>query len=111
MKEIIAVTGEIIYVDDEYFDALSAVPWRVIKGGRTSYARTFAVTNKVSVLMHRLIMNTPDGLTVDHIDHNGLNNQKSNLRNCDRCQNAQNVQKQIKRRRKSCFKGITHIKH
>lgn len=43
--------------------------------------------------MHRLIMNTPIGLTVDHIDHDGLNNQKTNLRNCTMKENSMNKSK------------------
>lgn len=34
-------------------------------------------TNKPTYL-HRLLLNCPKGLEVDHIDHNKLNNRKSN---------------------------------
>jgi len=40
--------------------------------------------------MHRVIMNTPIHLEVDHVDHNTLNNQRYNLRNCSHCQNSKN---------------------
>lgn len=40
--------------------------------------------------MHRVIMETPDGLQVDHIDGDGLNNRRNNLRNVTRAQNACN---------------------
>ena len=35
----------------------------------------------VCVLMHRQIMESPEGIQVDHKDRNRLNNQRSNLRN------------------------------
>ena len=40
--------------------------------------------------MHRLIMDEPKGLIVDHRDHNGLNNRRSNLRLCTNAQNQYN---------------------
>lgn len=42
------------------------------------YARTY-IDGK-SVTMHRLIMNPPNNLVVDHINHNTLDNRRSNLR-------------------------------
>ena len=46
---------------------------------------------QVGVKMHRLIMNAPSGIEVDHIDHCGLNNQRLNLRLATNPQNQQNT--------------------
>jgi len=43
------------------------------------------------ILMHRLILQAPKGMLVDHIDHNGLNNTRDNLRLATRSQNGYNA--------------------
>jgi hypothetical protein len=79
-------------VDDEDFDFLNQWKWFSFKGGKTRYVIRDVLLNgeRVKINMHRLIMNTPDTLEVDHIDHNGLNNQKHNLRNCIHRENCSN---------------------
>lgn len=82
----------IVKVDDEDYDYLMKWSWTVLVKNHTCYAFMGNKIDKSSkvIMMHRLIMKTPKGMVVDHIDHNGLNNQKSNLRNCTRMQNASN---------------------
>lgn len=58
--------------------------------------------------MHRLIMNTPDGMVTDHIDGNGLNNQRKNLRICTHTENMAN--RKIHINNTSGYKGVTWSK-
>jgi len=57
-----------------------------------------------SIKMHRQIMNAPDHLVVDHIDHNGLNNRKENLRICTFAENCRNLR--ASRHKSSKYKGV-----
>lgn len=92
MKEIKLTQGYVALVDDEDYEFLNQWKWYVNKNTIHRYAmRTVNIKRHfVKIMMHRLIMQTPVGMDVDHIDHNGLNNQKSNLRNCTHAQNGMN---------------------
>jgi hypothetical protein len=76
-------------VDDDMFEYLNQWRWCVRITKHTSYAYRKNHLRKTEH-MHRVIMNTPANMQVDHIDHNGLNNQKINLRNCTKAQNNRN---------------------
>jgi hypothetical protein len=101
MKEIKLTQGKIALVDDEDYEYLNQWKWHAQKDGNRFYAlrtpplNSIAKTGSKVIRMHRIIMNTPGGLEVDHIDHNGLNNQKHNMRNCTKKQNTQNMAKRI----------------
>ncbi len=43
--------------------------------------------------LHRYIMNCPEGMVVDHINHDKTDNRKNNLRICSYSQNAMNNSK------------------
>jgi hypothetical protein len=91
MKEIKLTRDQVALVDDEDYEYLNQFKWQAYKGERTYYACRHTRKGDVErEIMHRVIMNTPKGMEVDHIDHNGLNNQKYNLRNCTRSQNQSN---------------------
>jgi hypothetical protein len=97
MKEIQLTQEKVALVDDEDFEFLSRVKWHATKdrAGRFYAKRNVpsAEGGRTSMQMHRLILNPPDGLDVDHIDGNGLNNQRANLRVCTRAQNLRNQKK------------------
>lgn len=56
--------------------------------------------------LHRFLTNAPEGMVVDHINHNPLDNRRSNLRVCTYRDNARNVQ--ISKRNTSGFKGVNY---
>lgn len=104
MKQIILSSGEEVLVDDADFEKLSEFKWHKFKGvrSRTYYAVTLC--NRKAILMHRLIMNAPNDLTVDHINLNGLDNRRENLRLATRTQ--QNANTRGQRRNKTHLKGV-----
>ena len=92
MKIITLTQNQITLVDDEDFDSLMQFKWRAVKNGKTFYVHSDIQIQgrRYTIKMHRLIMDTPKGYEVDHINHNGLDNRKSNLRNCTPSENRKN---------------------
>lgn len=92
MKLIPLTQGLFAQVNDCWFEELNQFKWHALKRGYTYYAvRQSIIKGKTYVLlMHRVIMNTPPELEVDHKDHNGLNNLEENMRNCTYTQNMMN---------------------
>jgi hypothetical protein len=109
MKEIKLTQGKVALVDDEDFEYLNQWKWTAKQCGIFYYAVRRKKTDGKSIqyYMHRVILNTPTCLQVDHIDHDGLNNQKHNLRNCTCSQNRMN---RIPRS-KSGYLGVYYVKH
>ena len=97
MKAIKLTRGMEALVDDEDFEKLNEHKWYANKNYKNYYAfRGCTEGGKLhSVLMHRVVMNNPENMYIDHIDGNGLNNCKSNLRVVDNRLNQHN-RKQIK---------------
>jgi D-Tyr-tRNAtyr deacylase len=56
-----------------------------------NYARIFyGYPEKKSVGLHRFLLGSPEGLVIDHINHNTLDNRRKNLRVATIAENAQN---------------------
>ena len=68
-------------IDLEYVDVVKKHKWCLTHG--------YAKSDEFGFL-HRLIVNCPDDLVVDHINHNRLDNRISNLRICTRQENCMN---------------------
>lgn len=92
MKLIKLTKGKFTQVDDNLYEYLNQWKWFAIKTKKYYYAARFDCSfhPKKIVKMHRLIMNTPINIQVDHGDHNTLNNQKYNLKNATNSQNQMN---------------------
>lgn len=105
MKRIKLTQGKYTLVDDDDFTELNKNKWYAKKAGRTFYA----TRNEKGIRMHRVIMNPPKNMEVDHKDGDGLNNQKSNLRICTHSQNAKNKGK--RKSNKSGYKGVCWDEH
>lgn len=79
--------GNKFLFDKEYYDKISKYIWSMTGSG---YYMTTEKTDGKYMLLHRLIMDCPNGMVVDHINHNKSDNRKSNLRICTNSQNAMN---------------------
>ncbi len=88
IRRIPLTRGKFAIVDADDYYRLAEFRWQAVSGFNTIYA-SGSVAGK-TVNMHRWIMDAPDHLVVDHIDHNGLNNCKANLRLCTTAQNIRN---------------------
>lgn len=109
MKKINLTQDKVTIVDDE--DYVYLIQWKWFyhidkKSGRTGYAyANDRVNNKpISLRMHRLIMQPPIDMEVDHINGNGIDNRKMNLRICSHKDNSRNLR--TKKINKSGYRGV-----
>lgn len=123
MKQIPLTQGKFALVDDEDYEFLMQWKWLVHNELHKKYRGTKidkfygarAQWDKITksyktIRMHRLIMDCPKGMQVDHIDGNGLNNTRNNLRICTAAQNGMNRRKFVVPTNRSKFKGTTFDK-
>lgn len=95
-------SGLYTIVSDEDYEYLLTFKWRSCKRSK----KFVAISSVSNTLMHRLIMDAPDGIEVDHINRNTLDNRRENLRLCNRQQNSANVEC----KNKLGYKGVEKIK-
>ncbi len=96
LKEIKLTRGKVAVVDDEDYGIVGGFKWHASQSDRDVWyaARMSRINGKrISIKLHRSLLNAPSGLEVDHIDGNGLNNQRANLRICTRAENSRNSAK------------------
>jgi hypothetical protein len=87
--KLIAITKHFVKVDSKDFDFLSKFSWFYQTKGYVACSMTVNGKKK-RILMHTLLMNTPKGFEVDHINGDGLDNRRRNLRIVTHAQNMKN---------------------
>ena len=99
--------GLVAIVDDEDYKYLNQLKW-FVSGGKKKYAsRHHYVNGKDKIIrMQHLIMKTPKGKLIDHINGDSLDNRKENLRICTKADNNRNVG--IRKDNKSGYKGVNY---
>lgn len=75
-------------VDDEDYKKYSTLKWWLSKQG---YVVGRIDNTGRLVRLHRLIMNCPENMVVDHLNGDKLDNRKCNLRVCSTKENANNM--------------------
>lgn len=105
MKEMQLTRGLVALVDDEDYEWLTQWSWHATNHLGKSYAcRSGRAPAKRAIYMHRVILNAPASMHVDHINGNLLQNTRDNLRLATRAQNLANRGKTIVSQ--SGFKGV-----
>ena len=99
MKQIPLGENRYTTVSDEDYGWLVAFGWW---NNGNDYAKA-SLPDGRQVYMHRVIMDAPDGVTVDHINGDGLDNQRENLRFATQVQQNMN---RPKYGGKSRYKGV-----
>lgn len=95
VAEIPLTQGRVAIVDDEDYVCLSAYSWNAAHINGYWYAVRNSKYDenwkRRQIRMHREVVGAPDGLIVDHINHNTLDNRRSNLRVCTKAENGRNL--------------------
>jgi hypothetical protein len=88
MRKLPLTQGKYALVDNHWYALLSKWGWYYNDG----YAAHKGENGK-HILMHRVIVNAPKGLFVDHINGDTLDNRRENLRLSNHSTNAMNMRK------------------
>ena len=115
-----------ILLDESDYEFVTNVPWswyirrykykdkekwygeaKLTKSQALKYKELFPdryITPSGALMMHQFIMNSPKGMHIDHINHDGLDNRRENIRICTPSENAQNRRLRVDSR--SGYKGV-----
>jgi hypothetical protein len=108
MEEIPLVNSDkITTIDDEDYKEISKHRWVLTPKG---YVKSSTKIKGKQPYIHRFIINPPNDLQIDHIDHDPLNNTRSNLRIATNSQNHANGLK-FRGNKTSRYKGVCWYKN
>jgi hypothetical protein len=94
--------GNRTLIDTEDVLRVKTVYWRRSSSKRED--KHYWVNGKGCLLLHRFIMNCPEGMVVDHVYHNLSDNRKSQLRVCSTWANQ--INKKPKKRANNLPQGV-----
>src|SRR5262245_48571385 len=103
MAEIKLANGQVALVDEADLPKVSRWKWHVDGGGYARRNTKGPDRRSRSIYMHRVIMDEPPGLDIDHINGNRLDNRRDNLLAVPHVQSLWN--------RRAPAKGITRAKN
>ena len=111
-RRIPLTQGYFAIVDPQDYQRLSKYKWRLCrtKGKNVLYAERsvrLAGGKYSRILMHRQLIEAPEGYVIDHMNGCGLDNRRANLRLATAAQNAWNSNK---RNPRSGYKGVWFAK-
>jgi HNH endonuclease len=115
MVKIALTQNQTALIDDKDYEMISRFKWQALwRPNRRLFVAGSCnwdpgQKRAITTLMHRLILDAPKGLFVDHVDGNCLNNQRSNLRLCTNRQNSQNRWR-LHSNNTSGYKGVSQRK-
>lgn len=94
-------------VSPEDVELVSDYRWRLVYTNGPSRPPYVMTKRKGrNIYLHRLIMQPPKGMTVDHANRDPLDNRRENLRICTYSQNLANRTAQYRPNRTSVHKGV-----
>jgi hypothetical protein len=101
-------------VDDEDVPVANQYKWRAVRDRHSRAYYAVATTPIIdghysTIRLHRLVMDAPAGVSIDHINGDGLDNRKENLRVCSTAENSRN-RTRIASHNKSGVTGVSYVK-
>lgn len=93
-----------MYLDYDDFDKIRNRVWHAVKRDKLPDHLIYVVSS--GIYIHRVIMDPPKDMVVDHINRNPLDNRKINLRVCTIAENNRNISMQ--KNNTSGVMGVTY---